>query len=120
MTGSVRYLLHNHEDLNLDPQHPHKSQEWWLISVTLALGPKRQIEQWGSLAPQALERVSSKCSRRPPKTIGMVSNKTPTASLWFHKSTCMATHPQARMYEHLNSTHTQASVPTYMHAYVDA
>jgi hypothetical protein len=86
MTGSVRYLLHNHEDLNLDPQHPHKSQEWWLISVTLALGPKRQIEQWGSLAPQALERVSSKCSRRPPKTIGMVSNKTLTASLCFpHK-----------------------------------
>lgn len=46
----VRCLLHKHQDLNLDPQHPCKSQALCCPSTTLRLEGWRQKDSRDSLA----------------------------------------------------------------------
>lgn len=41
MVQLVKYQLYQHKDLSLNLEHLCKIQEWWCISVTLALLRKR-------------------------------------------------------------------------------
>lgn len=53
MVLSVKCLPCKHRDLSLDPQHPHKCQEWQQVSVSAALS--RQEPQ-SLLASQSIFR----------------------------------------------------------------
>lgn len=53
----VKCLLYRLENLTLDPQHPHKTQTQWLLSVTPTLGANnKQIP--GVHHPASLAKTS--------------------------------------------------------------
>lgn len=49
----IKYLPCKLEGLRSNSQHPHKSQVWWCMPVTLVVEQQREKNHWSSLATQA-------------------------------------------------------------------
>lgn len=60
----VKYLLTQHEDLSLDPWHPHKKQGMKYVPVIPAMGVGRQAAPWGFLTIILVKMVSSRFSEK--------------------------------------------------------
>lgn len=58
-------LSHKHEDMNLNPRHPQKSQVWPQLSLTLPLGRWREEDHWAQPTTQPNQSVRSGFRTRP-------------------------------------------------------
>lgn len=88
-----------HKGLKLAPQHPHKTQTRWSVSITQAW----LVETRGSLGPPTGQLVSSKFNKRPHlKTQGRKQlTETPSINLSLpHAETRVPMYPHTQVHTH--------------------